>query len=330
MTTSVNAHPGPRNQDKRVNLLLCTNALFLQHAAVCLTSVLTNTPELFFDVTVVSQPNEILDQAKLQRSVACFPNQSLRFRKFAIPHDILLPINPQSHYTPDIYMRAWIAELLPDDVERALYLDVDIVVVGSLAPLWSVDLDGALMAAVNIPGSMRGVNLLAMNPEDGYFNSGVLVVDLKQWRETNAGQEVLDYIRDNPDRVLGDQDALNAVLSRRTKRLPFEWNAIRPFYNEPNDLPLTQAELENIRRDALIIHFNGNLKPWSYFCDHPRRDEYTKYLRMTEWRDFVPPDRTSLNVVRKRVSQILPPEVKAVLKSRLARLPGLRRVINVA
>ena len=44
----------------------------------------------------------------------------------------------------------------------------------------------------------------------------------------------------------------------------------------------------------------------SYFCDHPRKDEYDKYLRMTEWRDFVPADRTPLNRLRKITSVLLP------------------------
>lgn len=313
-----------------INLLLCTNALFLQHAAVCLASVLANTPELFFDVVVVSQPDESLDEAKLQRSVDRFPNQSLSFRKFAIPKDILLPLNPLAHYTLDTYSRLWIGEFFPADVERVLYLDVDMVVAGSVAPLWSIDLNGALMAAVDIPGSMRGVDRLALRPEDGYFNAGMLVIDLKQWRETAAGQQVLEYIQENPERVLYDQDALNAVFHHRTKRLPFEWNAIRPFYDEPTELPLAQIELEKIRRDAIIIHFNGNLKPWSYFCDHPRRNEYTKYLRMTEWRDFVPPDRTTVNMIRKLVSRVLPPRVKSTLKTGLAQLPGVRRAADAA
>jgi lipopolysaccharide biosynthesis glycosyltransferase len=64
----------------------------------------------------------------------------------------------------------------------------------------------------------------------------------------------------------------------------------------------------------LIIHFNGSSKPWSYFSDHPRRDEYEKYLQMTEWHDYVPPDRTPLNMVRKGLSAILPDSVKGLLK----------------
>jgi lipopolysaccharide biosynthesis glycosyltransferase len=298
-----------------VNTLLCTNAHFLQHVAVCLASLLANNSALFFDIVIVAQTTETLDEEKLRRSLRQFPNHSLTVRKFTIPEDLLLPLNPLAHYTLDTYTRLWVNEFFGSNIDRVLYLDADIVVVDSIAPLWTTDLDGALMGAVDIPGSDRGVTRLAMRAEDGYFNAGVLIIDVAQWRASRAEQIVIDYIRKNPDRVLYDQDALNACFHACTQRLDYRWNVIRPFYREPLVLPLPRAEIEAIRREARIIHFNGGSKPWSYFCDHPRRAEYQRYLRMTEWRDYVPPDRTPLNILRKGLSSILPDPVKHRLKS---------------
>lgn len=300
----------------RVNTLLCTNVLFQQHAAVCLVSLLTNNPELFFDIVIVAQPTETLDEEKLRRSLTHFANYSLRFIKFSFPSDISLPLI--AHYTIDTYTRLWIKEFFPKNVNRVLYLDADIVVVGSVAPLWSANLDGALLGAVNIPGSEQGVKLLGLRHEDGYFNAGVLLIDIEQWRAIHAEEIVIDYIRKNPDRILYDQDALNACFHASTRRLDYRWNVIRPFYREPIPLPLDRAEIEAIRRDARIIHFNGGSKPWSYFCDHPRRAEYQRYLRMTEWRDYVPPDRTPLNRLRKGISAVIPDSVKTRLKAIIA------------
>jgi lipopolysaccharide biosynthesis glycosyltransferase len=304
---------GAANPAATVSTLLCTNALFLQHAAVCLVSLLANNPNLFFDIVIVAQASEELDERKLRRSLERFPNHAVSFRKFTFPANLLLPL--VAHYTLDTYTRLWIGDFFPPTVERALYLDSDIVVVGDVAPLWNADLGGALMGAVDIPGSDQGVRQLAMRMEDGYFNAGVLLIDLKQWRAIRAEETVLDYIRAYPERVHYDQDALNACFHRRTKRLDYRWNVIRPFFREPLALPLERAEIESIRREARIIHFNGGSKPWSYFCDHPRRDEYAKYLRMTEWRDYIPPDRTPLNRLRKGISAMLPDALKRTLKA---------------
>jgi lipopolysaccharide biosynthesis glycosyltransferase len=305
---------GGTRAESTVHLLLATNALFLQHAAVCLTSLLANNPDLFFDVVIVGRSAENLDEKKLRRSLTQFSNHSLCMREFRPPSDVLLPVNPQTHYTLDTYARFWVDEFFPPEVDRVLYLDADMVVVGSIAPLWNLNLGGALLGTVDIPGSDRGVTLLGIRDEDGYFNAGLLLIDLKQWRETGAVDTVLDYIATHPERVLYDQDALNGCFHARRKRLDYKWNVIWPFFWEPLALPLARAEIETVRREARIIHFNGASKPWSYFCNHPRKAEYEKYLRMTEWRDFVPPDRTPMNMLRKGISAILPGPIKGFLK----------------
>jgi lipopolysaccharide biosynthesis glycosyltransferase len=303
----------------RVQLLMCSNALFLQHAAVCLFSLLINNPDLFFDIVVVGRATERLDHDRLRRSLSHFLNHVLSFREFTPPSELRLPLNPRAHYTLDNWTRLWIEEFFADDIDRVLYLDGDIVVLGSIAELWRADLGGALFGAVDIPGAQHGIDKLGMRAEDGYFNSGVLLVDLEQWRKTHALQTILGYIDAHPERLVYtlDQDALNACFYARRKRLDYKWNAIWPFFRDPVTLPLSAGEIARVRQEARIIHFNGNLKPWSYFCDHPRQAEYQKYLRMTEWRDFVPADRTMLNRVRKQLSAVLPESSKRLIKALL-------------
>jgi lipopolysaccharide biosynthesis glycosyltransferase len=299
-----------------VHLLLCTNALFLQHAAVCLTSLLLNNSDLCFDIVVVGRVTEELDEGKLRRSLVRFANHSLSFRRFTPPVGRLLPLNPRAHYTLDNWTRLWVEEFFDEAVDRVLYLDADTVVTGSIAELWGAELDGALFGAVDIPGADRGVELLGLRPEDGYFNSGVLLFDLKQWRESRALDTLLAYIDAHPHEMSFtlDQDALNGCFHDRRKHLDYRWNAVWTFFQ---DLPLPgldRSACAAVRRDARIIHFNSSNKPWSYFCNHPRKGEYEKYLRMTEWRNFVPPDRTMVNRLRKLASIILPPPAKAGLK----------------
>jgi lipopolysaccharide biosynthesis glycosyltransferase len=305
-----------------VHLLLSTNARYLQHVAVCVTSLLTNNPDLLFDIVIVHRPTESLDEGKLRRSLSQFSNYSLALRQFALPAD-RLPMNPHAHYTVDTWARLWVEEFFPDDVDRVLYFDGDIVVVGSIAELWRAELDGALLGTVDIPGSDRGVTNLGLHAEDGYFNAGVLIIDLKQWRDTRALDTVLRYVDTYPERMVPDvdQEALNGCFHDRRKRLDYKWNTVWSFFDKSAVLPLAEEQLERVRQEARVIHFNGFMKPWSYFCFHPRKREYEKYLRMTEWRDFVPDDRTAFNIVYKRMGELLPQDVKRLLKK-----AGLARI----
>lgn len=305
----------------QVNLLICTNAGYLQHVAVCLRSLLEHNRDLFFNIVIVGRAGEHLNEEKLEASLGSSKGYSLSFKTFIPPVDHILPLNPRALYTLDIWTRLWVADFFGPEVKRVLYLDGDIVVTGSIAPLWNTDLDGALLGAVDIPGSQRGINNLGMREEEGYFNSGVLLFDLEQWRQTRALDALLAYVAKNLERLRDpDQDALNACFAGRRKRLDYTWNVIRSFYRDPPVLPLAPSELERVVKDARIIHFNGGLKPWSYFSDHPEKKEYWRYLRMTAWHDFVPADKTMKNVLRKAVSRVLPQGVKELFKSvRIAR-----------
>jgi lipopolysaccharide biosynthesis glycosyltransferase len=299
-----------------VNLLICTNGPYLQHAAVCLRSLLENNADLFFNIVLVGQSGERLDGEKLIASLGRRDRYSLSIKSFKPPQECVLPLNPFALYTLDIWTRLWISDFFGPEVKRALYLDGDIVVVGSIAQLWNADLGGAMLGAVDIPGSLRGVTDLGMRPEDGYFNSGVLLFDLEQWRRDHALEELLSYVSRNLERLRDpDQDALNACFSNRRQRLDYKWNLIRPFYRHPPALALSGSILDEALADERIIHFNGRLKPWSYFSDHPRTSEYWKYLQMTAWRDFVPVDKTPINMVRKRVSKIVPMGVKTRMRT---------------
>src|SRR5260221_8642547 len=126
-----------------VHLLFCSNALYLQHVGVCLTSLLVNNPGLFFNIVIVGRATEALDEEKLRRTLTRFSNHSLSFRKFAFPATRILPLNPDAHYTLDNWTRLWAGDFFASDTDRVLYLDGDIVVVGEWAPLCRTDLAGA-------------------------------------------------------------------------------------------------------------------------------------------------------------------------------------------
>ncbi len=310
-----------RSAPDEVHVLLCGNAAYVQHVAVCIASLLANNRQLFFNIVFVGRASEVIDEMRLRQSLKEFPNHRLTVKAFTPPAERVLPLNAQAHYSLDTWTRLWVENFFPATVNRVLYLDGDIVIKGEITSLWKTDLSGALLGAVDIPGSDRGVVRHGLRLEDGYFNAGVLLIDLAQWRATHAMDEALNYVTKYPDRVPDvDQDALNACFYARTKRLPYKWNVIWPFFREPPMVALPRADVEIIRREACIIHFNGASKPWSYFCDHPLKSEYEKYLRLTEWRDFVPKDRTTLNRAKKLVSGMLPQRTKQALKRAAAQI----------
>jgi lipopolysaccharide biosynthesis glycosyltransferase len=297
--------------NERVHLLLCCDRGYAQHLCVVLMSLLSNNRELEFDIAIVSREDFGDTGDIILKSLRTFQNFSIRFILFQPPPDLKLPVS--AHYSIDNYSRLWVADFFPASVERVLYLDCDLIVLRGIGPLYASELDGNLLGAVSIPGSTR-CELLGIPEHFGYFNSGVMVIDLEQWRRTGAAAELIEYVTANPEKLIdADQDAVNACFFSRRKPLSYIWNVITPFYFEYHPLGIDAATLAEIRQKACIIHFNGASKPWSYMSRHPHQGDYFRYLRQTEWRDYVPRDRTIGNMLKKRLAVLMPKGLKRVI-----------------
>jgi len=222
-----------------VPTLFCINQRYAKHAGVCIVSLLENNPWAFFDIVVVSTGDLGVEAAKLRRTLAAYPNCALKTVRFNARADLRLPV--RAHYSIDNYTRLWMAEFFPASVDKVLYLDSDIVVTGDISGMWNVPLGDAIIGAVTIPGSTR-CDAFDIPEGYGYFNSGVLIVDLAHWRCEDIFTRLIDYLA-SESIVDADQDVLNACLYDRRLPLPYVYNAISPFFFEYHPLGIGADEL---------------------------------------------------------------------------------------
>lgn len=125
------------------------------------------------------------------------------------------PIGPnfRTHWTWMTLMRCALARILPEDLDRVLYLDVDTLVLG-LADLWDIDLGDCLVAGV--PEPQKSQDRL-------YVNAGVLLFNLKQIRLEHADGALIAALDTKPF-AYPDQDALNLVWQDRILAISSCWN----------------------------------------------------------------------------------------------------------
>lgn len=131
--------------------------------------------------------------------------------------------------------RLFAPSFLPESLDKIIYMDVDVVVLDSLRGLWNVDPGEAILAAVHDPNiRLSHRRAIGLDDDYKYFNSGVLVMNLKKWREVNATDEMLKIaaeIKENID--FPDQDVLNVYCARHALTLaPKEWNVHPRDYRE--------------------------------------------------------------------------------------------------
>lgn len=178
--------------------------------------------------------------------------------------------------SPAPYVRLLIPELLGYAAGRLVYLDADTLVLSSLQPLKTFDMQGCALAAVEDhasthPANRGGEFLFAADAP--YFNSGVLLFDLERWGSLDLTRRAFEFIEAHEGVIdFPDQDALNCVLDGKWVALPPEWN----FTHH-------RATAAGGYKQAHVVHFTG-VKPWSADCRHTARELYLHYRASTPWR----------------------------------------------
>lgn len=183
-------------------------------------------------------------------------------------------------------------DLLPPTVERALFLDADLFVLGDLAELWATRLEpDAVLAAVGdgaiprcaAPRGVKGCQALGIPADAPYFNGGVLLVDLDRWRSAGVTRRALAYLDATRHAVdFLHQEALNAVLWQAWQPLPRRWNLLSSQdcrTARPNDVRDSES--------AGIVHFAGRVKPWRVPVGGPFNAPYQAVLAHV--REGMPP-----------------------------------------
>jgi len=197
---------------------------------------------------------------------------------------------PTMEHAPEsLWYRVFLPELLPS-LDRVLYLDLDVIVLDALEPLWHTELGEHYVAAVTnvfMEGHERRGAMLGLESDEVYFNSGVLLMNLEAWRQDRCTVAILEYAREHADRLgWADQDALNVLLGHRRLPLHPRWNCMNSVVEFPAAVDVFGREaVEEARRRPAIRHFEGPSvnKPWHHLCDRSMREVYLEHRRHTPW-----------------------------------------------
>ena len=159
-------------------------------------------------------------------------------------------------------------------LDTLLYMDSDIIVKGTLDELFETNLDGYYLAASFeywIHHNNVKYGLSKNKSEDFYFNSGVMLLNLKKMREDDISDKLWDYKLNYTKTKLMDQECLNAVCHNAVKPISIKWNFNPTFLQEDQIAEINAVygeaydSCEQLLQDVRIIHYVGKQdKPWVY------------------------------------------------------------------
>ena len=249
-----------------MNLLVTLDRNYLEPLRVMLFSLFLNNPGERFDVYLVGDGLTAEDREGLSRLCA---RHGGRLHPVEVPGDLFAQAPTVRYYSRAMYYRLLAGELLPASLERTLYLDPDILVIGAVRPLYHTPLEGHLMAAASHSdriGVTDYVNKVRLsNPQaNAYFNSGVLLMDLAAMRREIRREDIFEYVQRKQDLlILPDQDILNGLYGARI--LPVEdsvWNYDVRYYGAYRLESQGERDMDWVMDHTVLLHFCGKSKPW--------------------------------------------------------------------
>lgn len=275
----------------RISIVFASDTNYAQHVAVAGASILKNTahPELI-DIYILDDAIDREKCRKIKQTIRVLGGQVF----FIQTDSTALHGFVSGHLSKAAYLRLLIPDLLPKEVSKAIYFDTDLVVLDDIQSLWNMSLEGYPIGAVCDYGIMASKRMrkqkketIGLSEDCAYFNSGVLVIDVVQWREKKYSQLVIDCISSHQFRH-HDQDGLNKVFLNNWYHLPLQWNIIPPVFS----LSLKVFLCRNMRTKAIqalkktaVFHWAGRYKPWEFSSNSAFNSLYYTYLQYTAFKN---------------------------------------------
>ena len=274
----------------KYNVVCIANDDYAQHAGVMLSSLLAHTScpcQIFLLTDSLTNNNkkrlEDIVKQHSESTISFIENKSTEwnFSEFSIGENI-------KKWNPIMYMKLFLPSLLPNTIDRVLFLDVDLVINTDIKPLYEMDLSKCIIAAAeDWKYSYFHKERLNLPPEAHYINSGVMLVNLNQWRKLNQQFPIKQFMIDNKESIINDQDAFALYFQDKIQYISQQWNVTTYYFErKPRIYEKYLPLVNNIRKNPYIIHFCEPIKPWFKECRHPYRKLYKKYLKQTPWRNY--------------------------------------------
>lgn len=270
------------NRNKRYNICFSLDNNYCEQLSVAIVSILKSAKknEKFNFIVLndkISQENkEIIENLK------SFKDFTIKFIDLDINEFSDFPIIKEDNekykgccITRAAYFKYKLASLL-DNIDKVLYLDCDLIVQDSLAKLYNFDIKDHYAAMTE---DVKGKSMAAHFKISNYYNSGVMLINLKKWREDNLEEKFLNCTNQNREFILwADQDVFNIVMEGKIKTLPSIWN-YQFFLQDTHD----QDNFLNSCSEYKILHYAGSEKPWTCIYNHAVFDKYYKILEQTPY-----------------------------------------------
>lgn len=315
-----------------MNVVFASSDLYSRLALVTIKTLLMNNEDAdSINIYYIGYKITKKSQCDLKALVAEY-KRSIVFLTLPIEFDTLTGSNRNGQ---TVFSYCFFQDILPANIDKVLLLEGDTIVTGSLKEFYETDISDYYIAAADDLQSKWYKRKLGMRDNSPYVNCGVVLYNLKKWREDNITEKIMSILKTGKHMLFYDvQDIINCVVEGYVKIFPPRFNCTTAIFlfNYKNMLRYrhpstccTIEEFEEGRNKPTVVHFTKNQviqpRPWIDCCSHPFKDYYLKVQKKTVMRnaplwEFKPGKLNRIaNFLYKNVSQTLTASLLGIVHS---------------
>lgn len=251
--------------DKTIDLLCTFDENYIPPFRVMLHSLVVNNPGEKFRIWLL---HSVIPESKLEELSQYCEQHGVELKPLVFDRELFEHAPVSEQYPQEMYYRLLASKVLPESLDRILYLDPDTLVINAIRPLWETDLGTFTFAAAFHnwgPFVLSRVNRDRLDLDTAYYNTGVILMDLEKARKLIDPEEIFEYVKVHSEELrLPDQDLFNVLYGKKTKSVDDRvWNYdVRYFYAyymRSEGVCTTEWIVNN----TVILHFCGKSKPWN-------------------------------------------------------------------
>lgn len=278
---------------------------FAIHTGISLLSLLENNKNIIGDVYILDYG--LLEDNKARLNQIC-ENYGVNC-SYIFAKDLLMKIGQETGIknfrdSYATYSRAFLDMILPESIDKILYIDSDTVVTGSIEALLSFDMTDKVIAgtancnfyAIRKDQKDRSPELNLLSQNTLYVHCGILLYSLENWRKKKCTEKIFDTCKKMESFRFADQTIINNALDESLfGMLPLKFDASMHNFCDKYNLRIyrggnwyTDEEIWEALKEPAIVHYCGGVlqRPWFSVCVSRQRHQYYYYKNMSPWKDF--------------------------------------------
>lgn len=271
-----------------MHLLFSANNAYIPHVATTLASIFEHNKDIPFIVHIITTGISPANEQKLQKFINDY-HQSLDI-KVINPNQLKIDLSICGKWGIFPSLKLY-ADILFPDVDKILYIDADMICVGSLKNIENIDMtDYYIAEATDEKEAEKHKQRLGLSATNFYGCAGLVWFNLTKWRNEQIREKCLTYFNDPANNNIikfGEQDVLNKVCQGHIYELPITYNMFNYYWlHHKKNIPSRyKTQIDKYKKEAIIIHFIDSCKPWFKDCLDSKKKLYWKYHSKTPWKN---------------------------------------------